>query len=103
MHRVQNQPQVLSTSRHIAQGALDITALTYDAEKRVLTGVSQAVGGEPYEVVVAMPQELRVFGEGNHTTTNELEYLADNICRCTFHPEQNGPFRWEIAFTPRTR
>lgn len=103
VHRVENQPQVLSTSRHIAQGALDITALTYDAEKRVLTGVSQAVGGEPYEVVVAMPQELRVFGEGNHTTTNELEYLADNICRCTFHPEQNGPFRWEIAFTPRTR
>ena len=103
VHRVEDKPQVLSTSRHIAQGALDITALTYDAEKRVLTGVSQAVGGEPYEVVVAMPQELRVFGEGNHTTTNELEYLADNICRCTFHPEQNGPFRWEIAFTPRTR
>lgn len=68
------------------------------ADRRVSGG-----GGEPYEVVVAMPQELRVFGEGNHTTTNELEYLADNICRCTFHPEQNGPFRWEIAFTPRTR
>ena len=64
------------------------------------SGIPTSISGN---VVVAMPQELRVFGEGNHTTTNELEYLADNICRCTFHPEQNGPFHWEIAFTPRTR
>ena len=101
--RAQAEPQVLSTSRHISQGALDIASVRYDADKKALIGDSNVVGGEPYEVVVAADEGLRVFGEGNHTTTTEIEDLGGGVWRCTFHPETDGPFHWEIAFTPKTR
>ena len=97
------QPQVLSTSRHIAQGALDILRVRWDAEKQALIGTSQGIGGEPYEIVVCTASELRVFREGNHTGTGEIESLGGGVWRCTFRPAQDGPFDWEIAFTPKIR
>ena len=101
--RADAAPQLLSTSRHISQGALDIVSLRYDAEKRVLSGESNVVGGEVYEVVVAADEDTRVFGEGNHTTTNRIEDLGGGVWRCSFMPESDGTFSWEIAFTPKTK
>lgn len=49
----ENHPVLVSTSRHITQGMVDITSETWDAEKMTLTGVSQIVGNDPYELRVA--------------------------------------------------
>ncbi|MGI6239114.1 MAG: alpha-galactosidase [Christensenellales bacterium] len=103
VHRVQDVPQLISTSRHIAQGAMDLEAVSYDAAAQTLVGKSQVVGGEPYEVVVCAPEDLRVFGEGNRTSTNEIEHLGGPAWRLTFYPENTGAFDWTIAFSPRTR
>jgi hypothetical protein len=103
VHRVQDVPQLISTSRHIAQGAMDVETISYDAAAQTLVGKSQVVGGEPYEVVVCAPEDLRVFGEGNRTSTNEIEHLGGPAWRLTFYPGKTGAFDWTIAFSPRTR
>jgi len=43
-------PAVLSTSRHITQGAVDLTAEKWDAAAQTYSGTSQLVGGDAYEV-----------------------------------------------------
>lgn len=103
VHEVKDEPQLISTSRHISQGVLDVVSLRYDADRTALIGQSNVVGGVPYEIVVCAPENLRVFGEGNDTTTNEIEHIAGPAWRLTFHPEQSGTFDWAVAFSPRTR
>jgi hypothetical protein len=48
-------PQVISTSRHITQGMVDLRGERWDTDKQELSGVSHVVGGEPYEVRIVVP------------------------------------------------
>ncbi len=50
---VSGQPQVISTSRHITQGVVDLLEETWDAAVRELRGVSRVVANDPYELRIA--------------------------------------------------
>ncbi|HNQ88726.1 MAG TPA: alpha-galactosidase [Verrucomicrobiota bacterium] len=52
---IAGHPQVLSTSRHVTQGILDVIEETWDAAARTLSGTSRVVGGDPYELRIALP------------------------------------------------
>jgi len=47
VHRAQAHPQFLSSDRHIAQGAVELTRLAWDATGKTLTGSVKAVKGFP--------------------------------------------------------
>jgi melibiase-like protein/beta-galactosidase-like protein len=52
-------PQVVGTTRHVIQGAVDIGAEHWDAAGRTLTGKSVNLDGRAYAVTVAVPRGLR--------------------------------------------
>ena len=52
---VADHPQLLSTSRHITQGIVDVTDENWDAAKSVLSGVSKVVENDPYELRMVVP------------------------------------------------
>ena len=47
---VQEHPQLLSTSRHVTQGMLDVLKEEWDPQRRELRGRSRVVGGDHYEL-----------------------------------------------------
>jgi hypothetical protein len=47
---VREHPQLLSTSRHITQGVVDVSVENWDDKNRTLSGKSRLVGGDPYEM-----------------------------------------------------
>ena len=49
-----DRPQILSTDRHVMQGFLDLQDVGWDSEKRVLTGTSKVIGGDPYRISLAL-------------------------------------------------
>jgi hypothetical protein len=49
---VLDRPQLISTSRHITQGIVDVEQERWDAATRTLSGVSQTVANDPYELRV---------------------------------------------------
>ncbi len=53
VRRVENHPVLVSTSRHVTQGIVDVTNEEWSAAKKTLSGVSQIIGGDPYELRVA--------------------------------------------------
>lgn len=55
VHRQLERPQLVSTSRHVTQGAVDLVSVQWDAAQRTLSGVSRVVAGDPYELRVATP------------------------------------------------
>lgn len=54
---VAEHPQLISTSRHITQGVVDVLDERWDEQDKTLYGRSLVVGGDPYELRVAMPQD----------------------------------------------
>ncbi|MGI6174419.1 MAG: hypothetical protein ACOYI8_11085 [Christensenellales bacterium] len=103
IHEVEDKPQLISTSRHISQGVLDVLSIKYDAENNMLVGKSKVIGGEPYEVIVCAPNDMRIFGESDKTSTNEHSHISENAWRLVYHPEQDGEFDWSVGFTPKTK
>jgi hypothetical protein len=49
-------PQVISTSRHITQGLMDVLEEKWSADTKILTGKSAVVGNDPYELRIALPK-----------------------------------------------
>ena len=50
---VADHPQLLSTSRHVSQGMVDVVDERWDGGSRVLSGTSRVVGGDDYELRIA--------------------------------------------------
>lgn len=100
IHPAKDVPQVISTSRHISQGALDIVSVAYDPAAKALKGRSKVIKGDVYSIVAAAPKGLRIFSEGNHTTTAKVEKLSAKVYRASFIPEETGEMDWEIGFQP---
>lgn len=51
-----DHPQLVGTSRHVTQGAVDVVACKWDAASKSLKGKSKLVGGDDYELRVFAPE-----------------------------------------------
>jgi len=94
-------PQVVGTSRHIVQGALDIAEERWDAGTRTLSAKSVRLDGRPYLVTVAVPRGLRPG-----------RCAADSACTVTPVPGaallkwpagDGRDIAWRLGFTTTTR
>ena len=100
-----SHPQVIGTTRHIIQGAIDIAEEHWDAATRTLTAKSVKLDGRPYGVTVAVPRGMR-----------------PGVCKsdvpCTVRRLQSGPaahaviewaqgatqdINWSLTFRSATR
>ncbi len=50
-----DRPFLLSTSRHITQGMMDVIDEQWDSGAKTLSGKSRVVGGDPYELRIIAP------------------------------------------------
>lgn len=92
VHKAEGRPQMLSTSRHISQGVLDVLNVAYDEDAKKLYGTSKVIGGEAYEIVVWAPEGMKPEACG------DVEELNEGAWRVTFRPAEDGTMDWEIKF-----
>ncbi|MEI7900266.1 MAG: hypothetical protein WCK89_08430 [bacterium] len=52
---VSDVPQLLSTSRHVTQGIVDVAGEKWSAGRATLSAVSKVVAGDPYELRIVVP------------------------------------------------
>lgn len=53
VRQVQGNPQILSTSRHILQGFLDLKDVQWNGKKQALSGTALVVKDEPFRITMA--------------------------------------------------
>lgn len=92
-----DHPTLVSTNRHVRQMALELRALAWDAEQRVLRGESIVVGADPYELRVWLPAGYRTrsaeFDGALATVTT-----AGAVARVKVTPQASGPVAWSVTF-----
>jgi hypothetical protein len=106
---VADHPQLLSTSRHITQGVVDVLEEKWDADSHTLSGLSRVVGDDPYE--------LRILTQGAGGTWKPLAVElgepdraagataalkeADGMVRVTVRSADSREVRWRVEFARR--
>ncbi|MCH7227012.1 hypothetical protein MLD59_12780 [Verrucomicrobiaceae bacterium E54] len=101
VRRCLDRPQVLSTDRHLMQGYLDLDKVRWDAESRVLSGVSKIIGGDPYRIALAANGKVPVAVECDHAgVTAELLPPVDGVVGIRLHGPENASVRWSVRFAP---
>lgn len=101
-------PQVVSTSRHVTQGAIDLLSEHFDATSNILSGTSLLVADAPYTLRIDLGlnwQQISVH------LVNAVTAEHENPVRCTFKTNrqwafvqmispQSGPVKWQMTFHP---
>lgn len=92
----QERPQFISSDRHIAQGAVDLRDLSWNAETKTLEGSLDVVGGHKTTLRFAVPAKLKRMG----SEPGELvgEYSVETI---TLESEESGEIPFKLEFEER--
>lgn len=105
-------PQIIATTRHISMGALELTDVCYDSEKRMLSGISDVVEGDDYALYIYLPENMRIFYESNANSVFNAEridsqgianfdeqYPDGSVWKIALPTEIGGKIHWNLAFT----
>jgi hypothetical protein len=96
---VANHPLLISTSRHITQGIVDVLDEKWDASSKTLSGRSKIVGGDPYELRIVLPNSdwtaSKVESSGNTTAAFNQH---DNLLRATIQSTASAEVDWKVTF-----
>ena len=103
---VSEQPQLLSTSRHVTQGIVDVRGELWDATTRTLSATSAVVANDPYELRIVVPvgdSSWRVqaveISEQDVSTGVRAEFQQDGPkVRVQIHSETSRQVRWSVVF-----
>jgi len=97
IRQAREYPWVLSTTRHISQGGVSLSDVTWDENRKTLCGKSAVVCGDPYVLTVHLPNGFRLESaeiDGNRAEiANQAETATVRIV-----PSATKTVRWRMAF-----
>lgn len=91
-----DRPQILSTSRHITQGGVDLLEVNWDPNTLTLSGQSRVVAGDPYRIELHLPPSYRLIswqGDSGQTMT-----ARPNQASAELRPTRTGVVEWRFRF-----
>ncbi len=106
-----DHPQLLSTSRHVTQGMVDVVAERWDGDARQLSGVSRVVGGDDYELRVAsytsggtwLLAGADVSAEDRQAGVTVAVREEAGLVRATIRTPASREVHWQVSFQAGTK
>ncbi|NQT87249.1 hypothetical protein HQ560_10825, partial [bacterium] len=95
-----DHPQLLSTSRHITQGLIDVEKEQWDGAEKTLRGQSHVIGNDPYELRIALPQSGS-WKAGKVSADRGAIRIAEQTARgvrIVIDAKASGKVSWSVAF-----
>lgn len=100
-----DHPQVISTSRHVTQGIVDLSGERWDTASRTLSATSQLVANDPCEIRIVLPTDGRAWqvsqvevigADGGQATATVVE--EPQRVRLILESSSGGALRWRVQF-----
>ena len=91
-----NHPQLISTSRHVTQGIVDVADEKWDAATKTLSGRSKLVGEDPYELrIVSNGANVEQISVPGVTVSRESD---ESLTRVKLTSPVSREVSWSIRF-----
>ncbi len=100
IHAVENNPQFLSTNRHIMQGLVDLPVKpVWDDTRHVMKGTALVVGGEPHKIVLALNgfKPLQCSTRDAKATIQVTD-SANGLAELSIRSDVNREINWTVSF-----
>jgi len=105
---VSSHPQLLSTSRHVTQGIVDVKEETWNPTSKTLSATSRVVENDPYELRIVVPTGQNSWIAKTITLSNEdtgagvtATFLQDGPrIRAKILSPASRDVRWRVSFEP---
>jgi hypothetical protein len=95
IRRQLDRPQLVSTSRHLSQGGVDLLAV--DWKSNVLAGRSRVIVGDRYEVAIRVPAGFKL--KSAEADGQSAKVVAEGeLVRLIWTPVVTGEVDWEFVF-----
>jgi len=88
------RPQVLSTDRHVTQGAILLRDVRWDASRMTLSGAANGIGGARHRITIWKPRGLQVAQASGGRTS-----VQGDVVSLTLQPARTGPVAWSVKFS----
>ena len=98
LRKVQPNPQVLSTDRHILQGWVDLAAVKWDPAAKRLSGTAKVIGGEPFKIVIADNGLKAVKAAAENATATFGAAPAPGLSAIVLERPASGDTEWQVGF-----
>jgi hypothetical protein len=100
LHEKQGRPQVISTDRHVLQGALELENANWDEERQTLAGISLGPLGTAHNIAVYIP-EPQQWVQGGPFLFHDfpgytLKMMDEHILRVRVRFDQEKRVAWKI-------
>ncbi len=105
-----DRPQLVSTSRHVTQGIVDVVAEQWNRPKSILSGTSKIVAGDPYELRVIRPRTPPSSWTLKSAGVNDADRAAgvrvsavteeDNLVRVRLDSPESREVNLSLRFLP---
>jgi hypothetical protein len=102
LRKVEPNPQVLSTNRHVLQGWVELSQVKWDEKTKKLFGIAKVIGGDPFKLVVADNGKKSVgvtlaAADSADGVTADLQEAA-GLTHVTFKSQENRDVAWSVQF-----
>jgi hypothetical protein len=95
------KPQLVATSRHIT-GHISIKKLSWEEERKMMTGISEIIEGDPYSLFIHVPEGWR-FSKHESDVDYLFHRIRDGVLEIKFSGdlvfEGQETFTWSVFFT----
>ncbi len=114
LREAEGHPVLLGTSRHVTQGMVDVSSEQW--ADHLLSGTSQLIAGDPYELRIRVPAGWVIDGGGipgdgaaatgvkltdsAHSTITAVDAGEAGLVRVKLTASVNGPVHWQVKFKP---
>jgi hypothetical protein len=97
IRKLVNHPQVLSTNRHLSQGCPDLELVKWSPAQKTLSGKSNVIKSDPYEVRIHVPKGFTVAsalvnGQAAKPT------VSGKVLTLGYTPSKTETIKWQVAF-----
>ena len=99
------RPRLISTSRHVTQGLVEVVKQSWNEQNHTLSGASRLVRDDPYEVRIYMPGGFKVESfsvsdaDREAKVASESEASEEGLLRVKLISPQTREVSWKLAFS----
>ena len=99
VNAVENNPQIISTNRHLMQGYIELSDISWNSDAGELKGKAQLIGEEPMKIVIALNgyDIVDASAENRNVSTETKGDLAE----VTMINDKNELVPWLITFSKK--
>ena len=98
LRKVEPNPQVISTDRHILQGWVDLADVRWDAKTKILSGTAHVIGGDPFKIVIANNGAKPLTAEAAGGKLQLGAHPDNGLSTLTLSAAANTDVKWSLKY-----